>query len=524
MGLSDFVNRWHGEIVALGNIPAVIIVFLPRLCFSVLVVVVAQVCRFCAWLIDETNDVTRRPKVNKRILVVTDYLPPQTHGIAVRFQQYIEHMRRRGHEVHVFATTQRPELETSFDHPRLPSVVNPWNVKNRMAYNPGVRLAWQLGARQWDVVHVVYPSVIGFFILAVCNWRRIPVYCSHHVDLVFYARRYASKPVASVATFLYDITARIPATYGAAINAAPTLMFLRSHLTRVPPARSRRIPTGVALDRFAPDSPGQRSRERAELLARIGAEEGVTVWLMVQRLAPEKDTSHAFAALREAAEGAHNGGAHNGAGRNGSGKNGAGKAPVHLVIAGDGPSMAALQAEAKARALPVSFLGNVDHSALPPLYRAADVFVTCSTSETYGLTVVEALASGTPVAMPHCEVFDELWAKVLPEAWMYDPKQPGAVRKAVEAAGSPAGRAWLEANPVKLSWQDATDELLAQYEECIENNLPFRREQASRRVTVHHSVMALAAATALWWLMQIYARALIRVFARLMCVQVEILD
>ena len=41
--------------------------------------------------------------------------------------------------------------------------------------------------------------------------------------------------------------------------------------------------------------------------------------------------------------------------------------------------------------------------------RAADLFVTCSTSETYGLTVLEALACGTPAVLPHCGVFDELW-------------------------------------------------------------------------------------------------------------------
>jgi len=189
MALPAWARKWQAELHALGNIPVVLIIYLPRLFITSLVVAVAQFCRLGAWMLDETSDIVRQPKINKRILIVTDYLPPQTHGIAIRFQQYITHMRKLGHEVHVFATTQRRELETSFDHPRLPSVINPWNVKNRMAYNPGVRLAWTLGARQWDVVHVVYPSLIGAFVIAVCAWRRIPVYCSHHVDIDFYATR-----------------------------------------------------------------------------------------------------------------------------------------------------------------------------------------------------------------------------------------------------------------------------------------------------------------------------------------------
>jgi hypothetical protein len=43
-------------------------------------------------------------KANLRILIVTDYTPPQTHGIAIRFQHYITNMRRAGHEVQVYST------------------------------------------------------------------------------------------------------------------------------------------------------------------------------------------------------------------------------------------------------------------------------------------------------------------------------------------------------------------------------------------------------------------------------------
>lgn len=429
--MMEAVRKWHGELVALGNIPAVIVIYLPRLFVSMLVVSVAQLCRLCAWLIDETSDVIRQPKVNKRILIVTDYLPPQTHGIAIRFQQYIQHMRKEGHEVHVFATTQRPELETSFDHPRLPSVVNPWNVKNRMAYNPGVRLAWTLGARQWDVVHVVFPSLIGAFVIAVCGWRRIPVYCSHHVDLDFYAvrcvarvprggaregwahrshrrgrltrappsraplratpavrrgrplppaaaRRYARfKPLRAFGLFSYDLLARWPATRGGTVNAAPTLKFLRAHM-RCDPARERRIPTGVNVSTFTPHSAEHVAADRRTLIARLGSgvREDVKLWLMVQRLAPEKDTVLAFGAL-EAALARHSKAA-GGSGADGAARNGKDGAPIHLVIAGDGPSMASLQAEAREKQLPVTFLGNTEHDLLPPLYRAAVCARACA--------------------------------------------------------------------------------------------------------------------------------------------------
>jgi hypothetical protein len=62
------------------------------------------------------------------------------------------------------------ERLTSFDHPNMPSIINPFNTSNCMAYNPGLRLAWVLGAKQWDIVHLVFPSVIGSAIIPVCNW------------------------------------------------------------------------------------------------------------------------------------------------------------------------------------------------------------------------------------------------------------------------------------------------------------------------------------------------------------------
>jgi glycosyltransferase involved in cell wall biosynthesis len=42
------------------------------------------------------------------------------------------------------------------------------------------------------------------------------------------------------------------------------------------------------------------------------------------------------------------------------------------------------------------FVGYVPEKELPKLYSAADVFVLSSVSEPFGITVLEAIASGTP--------------------------------------------------------------------------------------------------------------------------------
>jgi phosphatidylinositol alpha 1,6-mannosyltransferase len=80
---------------------------------------------------------------------------------------------------------------------------------------------------------------------------------------------------------------------------------------------------------------------------------------------------------------------------------------LHLVIAGGGPAEPALR-----RAAPpdVTFLGVLDHrDELPPLYASADAFVLTSLTETLGLVVLEAMASGLPViATPAGGVADHL--------------------------------------------------------------------------------------------------------------------
>ncbi|MFM2140758.1 MAG: hypothetical protein RLZZ25_1023, partial [Gemmatimonadota bacterium] len=71
--------------------------------------------------------------------------------------------------------------------------------------------------------------------------------------------------------------------------------------------------------------------------------------------------------------------------------------PCVLVMVGDGPDRPAAEEEARRLevAAHVRFLGKIDTVA--PLFAAADVYVFPSESESFGLSALEALASGVPV-------------------------------------------------------------------------------------------------------------------------------
>lgn len=73
-------------------------------------------------------------------------------------------------------------------------------------------------------------------------------------------------------------------------------------------------------------------------------------------------------------------------------------AKFELTVAGDGPLRAALEERASESKLPVRFYGAVEHDRMPGVYRAHDVLAFTSTwKEPFGLTHLEAMASGTPV-------------------------------------------------------------------------------------------------------------------------------
>ena len=93
---------------------------------------------------------------------------------------------------------------------------------------------------------------------------------------------------------------------------------------------------------------------------------------------------------------------------------------VELVVAGDGPLRGFV--EAKAKILPIKYLGNVAYRFLPKLYQDCDIFcspnydvkllgLVKTTEERFGFTFIEAMASGLPVVSTNCGSAREILGK-----------------------------------------------------------------------------------------------------------------
>ena len=76
----------------------------------------------------------------------------------------------------------------------------------------------------------------------------------------------------------------------------------------------------------------------------------------------------------------------------------------HLTVVGKGYEGDALRATARELGLEnsVTWLGAPERGTMPDVYRAADAFVLASRHESFGVVVIEALASGLPVVATRC--------------------------------------------------------------------------------------------------------------------------
>ncbi|MFT4275320.1 MAG: glycosyltransferase family 1 protein [Rhodopseudomonas sp.] len=269
-----------------------------------------------------------------RILIATDAWHPQVNGVVRTLTMMAEAAKSLGVEV-VFLT---PET--------FPTVALPSYPDLRIAIPNPIRVAHLINAAHADCVHIATEGPIGLAARRYCRKRGLRFTTSFHTRFPEYVSARAPIPES----WVWSLLRRFHGASHAVMAATPALADeLRSRGFR----NVVLWPRGVDGHLFHP---------------REGADLGLPrpVFLSVGRVAVEKNLE-AFLSL---------------------------DLPGTKVVVGDGPARAALE-----RDFPNAvFLGAKQGEALAEVYAAADVFVFPSKTDTYGLVLLEALASGVPVA------------------------------------------------------------------------------------------------------------------------------
>ncbi len=319
-----------------------------------------------------------------RALYCTDTYPPQVNGVSVVTALSVEGLRARGWEVHVVAPRYPENGPRVFDvtglphglpMTTLPSVSLPFYPDIRLAAPDYAAVRRAIDTFRPDVVHCATEFMIGRLGQIAAERAGIPFVTSYHTDFSKYATAYGMPWLAgSVSAYLSRFHRRAWRTY---TPSAPA----RDELWRIGVRDVEVWGRGVDAERFHP-------RHRSmEVRARLGLG-GAFTFLYVGRLAAEKGVDLLFDAFRTLQQGVPAG-------------------SVRLVVAGAGPEEERLRRRAPSHTV---FLGYLDRARdLPALYASADAFAFASTTETLGLVVLEAMASGLPVvATPAGGVADHL--------------------------------------------------------------------------------------------------------------------
>lgn len=308
------------------------------------------------------------------ILMVSDVYFPRVNGVSSSIRTFARELKRLGHAVTIVAPDYgaNGDEQPEFDMIRLPARTIFFDPEDRLIRGSAINGAIErLSSREWDVVHIHTP--FRAHQLGVKLARRIgkPTVESYHTFFEEYVGHYLP--------WLPKRLSRFGARYfsRSLCHGVDHLIVPSDEMTDVLKrygitTPSSVIPTGIHLDEFR-GGDGQRFR-RAH-----GIDDDRPTIVTVSRLSAEKNIGFLLDVARVLID----------------------EFPrLVFILAGEGPDADRLKRRAGQIGLKdnVVFVGNLDRrTQLLDCYKAGDVFVFASPTETQGLVLLEAMSLGVPV-------------------------------------------------------------------------------------------------------------------------------
>jgi glycosyltransferase involved in cell wall biosynthesis/predicted metal-dependent phosphoesterase TrpH len=305
-----------------------------------------------AFLGAEKAKLATRTGERPRVAVIADGIGAM-HGVTATIEK-IRELGVPGFEVEVVGT------DAGVDR-RLPAATEldvPFYAGMTLGVPALPNLVETLVEGRYDAIHVTAPGPAGIAATLLNRIAGTPLVASYHTELATYAGlRSGDEALEAVARMALGAFYRAPS-----LVLSPSPAADRSLLgLGLAPERLGRWERGVDTARF---SPAKAARDEFP---------GEVKVLYAGRLTREKGLD----LLAESFIRAH-----------------AQDPRLHLLLAGGGAEEEELRARLGARATFLGWLGGED---LARAYASADLFLFCSTTDTYGQVVLEAGASGVPV-------------------------------------------------------------------------------------------------------------------------------
>lgn len=281
----------------------------------------------------------------KKFLIVSDAWHPQVNGVVRTYEHLCEELEKMGHEVKVIGPADFPL-----------TMPMPGYAEIKLAFAPYGRLKRMIDAYNPDYIHIAAEGPLGWAGRRYCMRHGKSFSTSYHTHFP----DYVAKRVAKHLPFLYKPSKEIAKWIVRTFHAPSRVMMvatqsledeLKSWNFKTP---MHRLTRGAKLDIYYP---GEKTvyqdlkRPVAVYVGRVSIEKSIEDFL---------------------------------------------KMPWHgsKVVVGEGPSLAALSRKYKDAYFPGKKIGK----ELAEHYRSGDVFVFPSRTDTFGIVLIEALASGLPIA------------------------------------------------------------------------------------------------------------------------------
>lgn len=318
-----------------------------------------------------------------KVLITTDTYYPMINGVVISINNLYKDLKRQGHDVRIMALSSSGEECINGDIYYLKSIKTGIYPDARFRIPFTGNLIKQLLEWKPDIIHSQTEFSTLFaakYISKKLNIPQIHTYHTLYEDYLTYimnGKLINKRANAAITRYMLNSmdgvvvptkkVDKVIKDYG-----VKTSMFI--------------VPTGIDLSRFKKKA---LVEEKRSILQELNLTEEDNIIIYVGRIAEEKNIEEVmeyFAAARDKIE------------------------KLKLVIVGGGPYLEILREKASKLNLQpdIRFVGMVHPEEIYKYYQIGQVFATASTSETQGLTYIEALASSLPVVCRYDSCVDGL--------------------------------------------------------------------------------------------------------------------
>lgn len=312
------------------------------------------------------------------VAIFSDTARPQINGVANSVDTLSKALRERGHQVYVISP-----VESEFVDIVLPSI----KLTNFYDYNLSTfydaKSLSLLKEKAIDIVHIHTEFGAGLFGRYFASQNNLPVVYTYHTlyqdygnylknfHLDFLSEFYLPSINFLVKKFIENVT----------MIVVPSLKTKKVLSEITDNQRIKLLPTAIKLDKFKVVDNLKLLKLRQDLHLSDDR-----TFVYIGRIAKEKNLEMVIEAFNQIKE------------------------DYNFLIVGVGPMLEELKASNTNPK--IKFIGGVDNSQIAYYYHLADAFISASTSETQGLTFIEAIAANKFLFLKDVELIEQLFTNL----------------------------------------------------------------------------------------------------------------